>query len=127
MFSFSVGIDTVREVVRDGTMWFIRDPQSADFHPVREILERDSSAQFRKIAISGLLYAGVIFATVGVNVLFLRYAVSDVLPLRWVYGFVGFSTCEQRVANLLRDPDDPSLPSLSTFSSSDSSSLPRST
>ena len=91
MFTFSVGIDTVRDVVRKGTMWFIRDPQSPDFHPVREILERDSTTQVRKIAISGLLYGGVILATVGVNVLFLRYAVSGVLPLRWVYGCVPYS------------------------------------
>ncbi|KAI5479294.1 hypothetical protein MNV49_003812 [Pseudohyphozyma bogoriensis] len=82
MFTFSNAIDTVRDVVRDGTMWFIRDPSSQEFHPIREILERNSSVQARKIAQSAVLYGGAIFMTFGVNIMFLRYAVG-ILPLRW--------------------------------------------
>jgi E3 ubiquitin-protein ligase MARCH6 len=63
-------------------MFFIRDPSTSDFHPIREILERNSGTQARKIAISALLYGTAILLTFGVNILFLRYAVG-VLPLRW--------------------------------------------
>ena len=84
MFAFSMAVDSVRDSVRNGVMWFIRDPSSGDFHPVKEILERDSLVQLRKIGISALLYGGVIFATLGANTLLLRYGVGGgVLPLRW--------------------------------------------
>lgn len=83
MFLFSISIDAIRACTRPGSLWFIRDPASTDFHPIREILERKLSVQARKIAVSALLYAGVIFATFGVSILFLRYACVGVLPLRW--------------------------------------------
>lgn len=82
MFSLSLGIDTIRGIVRSGFLWFIRDPAAQEFHPIREILQRDSRTQAKKIAISGLLYTGTIFATFGINILFLRYA-CGILPLRW--------------------------------------------
>jgi E3 ubiquitin-protein ligase MARCH6 len=82
MFSLALGIDTVRDIVRKGFLWFIRDPAAQEFHPIREILQRDSKTQARKIAISGLLYTTTIFATFGINILFLRYA-CGILPLRW--------------------------------------------
>src|SRR5690349_336430 len=42
MFLFAKTISTCRSVFRPGVLFFIRDPQSADFHPMREILERSS-------------------------------------------------------------------------------------
>ncbi|KAK4701378.1 E3 ubiquitin-protein ligase MARCH6, partial [Phenoliferia sp. Uapishka_3] len=82
MFSFSTSIDHVRDVVRHGVLFFIRDPATQDFHPIREILERNSGTQAKKIAISALLYGGAIFLTIGSSVYFLRYAVG-ILPLHW--------------------------------------------
>ncbi|KAL8287429.1 hypothetical protein RQP46_003287 [Phenoliferia psychrophenolica] len=82
MFSFSTSIDHIRDVVRPGVLFFIRDPATQDFHPIREILERNSGTQAKKIAISAVLYGGAIFLTIGSSIYFLRYAVG-VLPLNW--------------------------------------------
>lgn len=87
MFVFSSGIDCIRDLVREGVLFFIRDPASQEHSPIREILERNSSTQAKKIAISAALYAAAIWSTVGVSVYFLRYAIG-VLPLRWVAGCV---------------------------------------
>lgn len=83
MFCFSAAVDAVRDAVRPGLVWFVRDPQHQDFHPIREILERDSATQARKIATSAVLYASVVFVTLGINILLLRYACIGILPLRW--------------------------------------------
>ncbi|KAM0750560.1 hypothetical protein T439DRAFT_380454 [Meredithblackwellia eburnea MCA 4105] len=82
MFQFSCAVDHVRDVVRDGVLFFIRDPANSEFSPIREILERNSATQAKKIAISAVLYSGAIFLTIGTSVYFLRYAVG-ILPLRW--------------------------------------------
>ena len=37
MFSFSTSIDHIRDVVRPGVLFFIRDPATQDFHPIREV------------------------------------------------------------------------------------------
>lgn len=87
MFAFASSIDMARGAVRPGLVWFIRDPQAAEFHPIREILERSSRTQARKIATSAVLYGAVIALTFGANILFLRYACAGVLPLRWPTGY----------------------------------------
>ncbi|KDE03706.1 hypothetical protein MVLG_05837 [Microbotryum lychnidis-dioicae p1A1 Lamole] len=84
MFSFSAAIDAVREVVRPGLIWFIKDPQSHDFHPIREILERSSWTQAKKIFTSMLLYGSVIFLSLSTNVFFLKYCCPTILPLDWL-------------------------------------------
>lgn len=81
MFIFASSIDLARGAVRPGLVWFIRDPQATEFHPIREILERSSRTQARKIATSALLYGVVIASTFGTTVLFLK--LSGILPLRW--------------------------------------------
>lgn len=83
MFAFSSWIDLLRAKSRKGLIWFVRDPQSAEFHPIRDILERSTRAQARKLATSALLYGGVILLSFGINVHFLKFVVSDLLPLRW--------------------------------------------
>ncbi|CAG8731863.1 3206_t:CDS:2, partial [Ambispora leptoticha] len=39
MFHFAVFVSLCREIVRTGVMWFIRDPNDPQFHPIKEILE----------------------------------------------------------------------------------------
>ncbi|ORX87349.1 hypothetical protein K493DRAFT_291014 [Basidiobolus meristosporus CBS 931.73] len=82
MFHFSVFIAQCRKVVRPGVMWFIRDPNDPQFHPMREILERSVFAQLRKIAVSGLMYMGMILLGLGTVVYAVAWISSTVLPLR---------------------------------------------
>ncbi|KAK4055801.1 hypothetical protein OIO90_003053 [Microbotryomycetes sp. JL221] len=81
MFLFASWIDLVRSFVRPGLIWFVRDPQSADFQPMREILEKPAREQARKIATSALMYAAVVFASVGTSIYGLNLVIPGLLPL----------------------------------------------
>lgn len=69
--------------MRPGAMWFIKDPQDQNFHPIRDILERPTLTQLRKLLVSALMYAIVVALGVGsvASLLFLGF--SSILPLRW--------------------------------------------
>ncbi|KAH8920722.1 hypothetical protein BT69DRAFT_389715 [Atractiella rhizophila] len=82
MFTFAVFVNMVRESVRGGVLWWVRDPSDTNFHPVREILERGSVEQIRRICASGALYATLIIVGVGFPFVFLKYGLG-VIPLRW--------------------------------------------
>jgi E3 ubiquitin-protein ligase MARCH6 len=64
-------------------MWFIKDPQDQNFHPIRDILERPTLTQLRKLLISAVMYSIVVALGVG-SVAGLLFAGSNsILPLRW--------------------------------------------
>jgi E3 ubiquitin-protein ligase MARCH6 len=96
-----------RKIVRPGVLFWVRDPDSVDFHPVREIIERKATVQARKIAISGLLYGAIIVSTCGAGVLVLRLAVGKI---RWTYQFVLVSSFFSADAHF-----DPAFRPLSTI------------
>ncbi|KAI9275859.1 hypothetical protein BDA99DRAFT_496639 [Phascolomyces articulosus] len=84
MFHFAVFITLVRETVRPGVMWFIRDPNDPQFHPVQEMIERPVLTLVRKIGSSALMYCILIVVGIGAVTL----AVSQytgVYPLRWSF------------------------------------------
>ncbi|CAG8693758.1 11360_t:CDS:2, partial [Ambispora leptoticha] len=60
MFHFAVFVSLCREIVRPGVMWFIRDPNDPQFHPIKEILERPVLTQLKKIGASGIMYSAMI-------------------------------------------------------------------
>jgi E3 ubiquitin-protein ligase MARCH6 len=68
MFHFAMFISMCRDLVRAGTLYFIRDPNDPQFHPIREILERPTFHQLRKIGISGVIYALLILLCFGIVV-----------------------------------------------------------
>lgn len=69
--------------MRTGAMWFIKDPQDQNFHPIRDILDRPTLTQLRKLAISAMMYAVVVACGVGCALFFLRVWGKSLLPLRW--------------------------------------------
>ncbi|GAC94820.1 potential ER/nuclear membrane ubiquitin-protein ligase [Pseudozyma hubeiensis SY62] len=85
MFVFAQYVSATRKVLRPGVLCWIRDPNDPSFHPIREILDKKTWTQLKKIGASAMMYAAVLVASVGVNTYFLRYAMgwSGVLPLRW--------------------------------------------
>lgn len=83
MFLFAVLVTLCRDIVRPGVMWFIRDPNDPQFHPIREIVERPILFQFRKIGASALIYLTVIIVGVGGVVHFIDTVAGHILPLRW--------------------------------------------
>ena len=69
--------------MRPGAMWFIKDPQDANFHPIRDILDRPTFVQLKKLTISAVMYAIVVSVGVGGLIVCLRLWGQTLLPLRW--------------------------------------------
>ncbi|KAG2172819.1 hypothetical protein INT43_000169 [Umbelopsis isabellina] len=85
MFHFAVFVTLCRDIVRPGVMWFIRDPNDPQFHPIKEILERPVLTQLRKIGASGIMYSAMIFFGIGTVIFIIAVVGGSVLPLRWSY------------------------------------------
>lgn len=59
---------------------FIRDPDDAEFHPVRDVLERNVTTQLRKILFSAFVYGALVIVCLGGVVWALSYGLN-VLPI----------------------------------------------
>ncbi|KAJ8095074.1 hypothetical protein PM082_010293 [Marasmius tenuissimus] len=83
MYSFAVLLSGCRSVMRPGAMWFIKDPQDQNSHPIRDILDRPTLVQLRKIFISGIMYSFVVAITVGSVAGLLLLGSRSIMPFRW--------------------------------------------
>ncbi|KAJ2801302.1 hypothetical protein H4R21_002839, partial [Coemansia helicoidea] len=83
MVHFARAVMHCRQVMRPGLLWFLRDPNDPDFHPMREILEDPVLLQQYNIARSALMYCGVIVSCIGLSVAATVYAVPATFPIRW--------------------------------------------
>ena len=77
-----------REILRPGALWFIKDPRDQNFHPLRDILDRPTLVQLRKLGISAVLYTIVVSLAMTGLVTSLRLWGKVLLPLRWKLRFV---------------------------------------
>ena len=68
MFHFALFVSMCRKILRKGCLYFIRDPDDPNFHPVRDVLERPIITQLSKIAQSALVYGGLVIICLGVVV-----------------------------------------------------------
>jgi E3 ubiquitin-protein ligase MARCH6 len=62
---------------------FIRDPDDAEFHPVRDVLERNVTTQLRKILFSAFVYGALVIVCLGGVVWALSYGFQNVLPIHY--------------------------------------------
>lgn len=70
-------------------MWFIKDPQDQNSHPIRDILDRPTFTQLRKICVSGVMYSFVVACVVGsVAGLLVLGSKSSIMPFRWKNRYV---------------------------------------
>ncbi|KAI8358573.1 hypothetical protein BD560DRAFT_405866 [Blakeslea trispora] len=81
LFYFAIFITVCREIIRPGVMWFIRDPNDPQFHPVQEMVERPFPNLLHKISQSALIYSVMLVFGVGTVTYSLGYT-SIVFPLR---------------------------------------------
>lgn len=65
----------------DPSLDFIRDPDDAEFHPVRDVLERNVTTQLRKILFSAFVYGALVIVCLGGVVWALSYGFRNVLPI----------------------------------------------
>ena len=91
-YSFAVLLSGCRSVIRPGAMWFIKDPQDQNSHPIRDILDRPTFTQLRKICVSGIMYSFVVACVVGsVAGLLVLGSKSSIMPFRWKNRYVFFN------------------------------------
>ncbi|KAJ7483185.1 hypothetical protein FB451DRAFT_1233627 [Mycena latifolia] len=83
MYSFAVLLSGCRTLLRKGAMWFIKDPQDQNSHPIRDILDRPTLTQLRKICVSGIMYSFVVACVVGSVAGLLFVGSKSILPFRW--------------------------------------------
>ncbi|KAG7093540.1 hypothetical protein E1B28_007211 [Marasmius oreades] len=83
MYSFAVLLSGCRSIIRPGAMWFIKDPQDQNSHPIRDILDRPTLVQLRKIFVSGIMYSFVVVCTVGSVAGLLLIGSRSIMPFRW--------------------------------------------
>ena len=87
--------------MRPGAMWFIKDPSDQNFHPIRDILERPSLVQLRKLSVSAIMYGLVVACGVGSIGGLMRFGRGIILPLRWKPRYAPITLCSPLKANLL--------------------------
>ncbi|KAK3302789.1 uncharacterized protein B0T15DRAFT_543953 [Chaetomium strumarium] len=83
MFHFALFVSMCRKVFRKGVLYFIRDPDDPEFHPVRDVLERRVTTQLRKIAFSALVYGALVIVCLGGVVWGLSLILPSVLPIHY--------------------------------------------
>lgn len=62
---------------------FIRDPDDPEFHPVRDVLERNLTTQLRKILFSAFVYGTLVIVCLGGVVWGLAYTTPNVIPIHY--------------------------------------------
>ncbi|KAL6925236.1 hypothetical protein ACHAPO_009071 [Fusarium lateritium] len=83
MFHFALFVSMCRKIMRQGVLYFIRDPDDPEFHPVRDVLERNLTTQLRKILFSAFVYGALVIVCLGGVVWGLSWAVPGVLPVHY--------------------------------------------
>jgi E3 ubiquitin-protein ligase DOA10 len=82
MVMFTWLITNCRDILRPGVMWFIRDPNDPQFHPIKEIIQRPIGSQLKKLGTSATMYALIIIIGVGGVAQAIHYFGHDFLPLQ---------------------------------------------
>ncbi|KAI0857410.1 hypothetical protein F4860DRAFT_517864 [Xylaria cubensis] len=85
MFHFALFVSMCRKIMRKGVLYFIRDPDDPEFHPVRDVLERNVSTQLRKIMFSAFVYGALVVICLGGVVWGLSLTLPNVLPIHYTY------------------------------------------
>ncbi|CAK7209821.1 hypothetical protein SBRCBS47491_000570 [Sporothrix bragantina] len=83
MFHFALFVSMCRKIMRKGVLYFIRDPDDPEFHPVRDVLERSVTTQLRKILFSAFVYGALVIICLGGVVWGLAYAGPNLLPIHY--------------------------------------------
>lgn len=83
MFHFALFVSMCRKIMRKGVLYFIRDPDDPEFHPVRDVLERNVTTQLRKILFSAFVYGALVMICLGGVVWGLAMSLPSVLPIHY--------------------------------------------
>eukprot|EP01124_Arcella_intermedia_P017300 TRINITY_DN2406_c0_g1_i1.p1 TRINITY_DN2406_c0_g1~~TRINITY_DN2406_c0_g1_i1.p1 ORF type:complete len:866 (-),score=151.96 TRINITY_DN2406_c0_g1_i1:29-2341(-) len=81
MFIFTNFVRYVRSISRTGLLWFLRDPDSPDFSPVRDMIKEPLHFHRRRILASGLLYAALAILVLYWPTQVAKYLFPSLFPL----------------------------------------------
>ena len=84
IFQFSVFIALVREVVRPGVLFFIRDPNDPQFHPVQDMVDQPMLVLLWNLFSNGAAYFMLIMVGMGF-VTFLVSRLGGIYPIIWKF------------------------------------------
>lgn len=76
MFQFAFFLSMCRDIMRAGVLYFVRDPNDPNIHPIGDVMERGLVSQLGKIGISGLIYSQLILICVGGVIWSFRYVLD---------------------------------------------------
>lgn len=97
MFQLAMYVATIREMLRPGVLWFLKDPNDPNFNAMRELMKRSLAGLVRKLIIGIILYGTIILGVVGGGVqlivlcdsIAVKYlgpsTIGKILPLRLEY------------------------------------------
>jgi E3 ubiquitin-protein ligase MARCH6 len=71
-----------REIVRPGAFWFVQDPHEREVNPIRDILERSSWLQLKKLGSSAEIY-GFTVILAAVTIKLIMWVVPGLAPFTW--------------------------------------------
>jgi E3 ubiquitin-protein ligase DOA10 len=84
IFHFSVFVALVREVVRPGVLFFIRDPNDPQFHPVQDMVDQPILVLLRNLVANAAAYFMLIMVGMGlVTLLVSKY--GGIYPIIWKF------------------------------------------
>jgi E3 ubiquitin-protein ligase MARCH6 len=82
-YLFAILLGGCRQIMRPGAMWFIKDPQNQNMHPIRDILDRPTFTHLYKLFQSAIMYALVVTCGVAQVAGLVQLLAPTILPLRW--------------------------------------------
>jgi E3 ubiquitin-protein ligase MARCH6 len=85
MFLFALFVSLCRSIMRPGVLYFVRDPNDPNFHPIRDVLERKLVSQLGKIGISAVIYSVLIVICIGGVIHSMSHLLAgELFPLKWI-------------------------------------------
>eukprot|EP00127_Corallochytrium_limacisporum_P000831 Clim_evm7s26 gene=Clim_evmTU7s26 len=80
MFHFANFVSYIREVCRPGLLWFLRNPNDPNFHPIREMVDLPVHRHLRRLGLSAVMYGVIILILVWLPIKVSTFLFPNVLP-----------------------------------------------
>jgi len=92
MFHMSSFVGVLREFLRPGVLWFLRNPQDPSFQPMREMIELPLTKHIRRIFISALFYCLIVGILFWIPIYGTKFLFPSLFPLKWSLRFSLFDS-----------------------------------
>jgi len=80
IYYFASFILLLREVIRPGVLWFLRNLNDPDFSPIQEMIHLPIISHVRRLVVSSVVFGSAVLLLVWLPIRILRYALPNFLP-----------------------------------------------